>query len=234
MWIQAVIKSVVVSIAAVYLFYNSWKAAVLIIPGVIAYLHEWKKEECKKKEIEFREQFAVAIQSMAASLKTGYSVENAIRETVVDLEKLFSRKSRILSEFQRMTYLIDMNRSSEQAIEEFAQRVKQEDVENFAIVFIMAKKSGGDSISMIRSAVSDIREKIETESEIQTMLAAKKMEFRIMCLIPFGIIWYMRFSFPEFMNILYGNLLGVCLMTICLGIYIGAYVIGKRIISIEV
>lgn len=218
----------------VFLFYNSWKAALLVIPGTLAYVYEWKKEECKKKEMEFREQFSTAIQSMASSLKTGYSVENAIKETIQDLEKLYKKDSRIIYEFQRMAYMTDMNRPVEQALKEFAGRVRQTDVENFVTVFIMAKRTGGDSIEMIRSAVKDIREKIETESQIQMMLAAKKMEFRIMCMIPFGMIGYMRFSFPEFMKILYGNTVGVILMTICLGIYIAAYRTGRKIISIEV
>ena len=55
-----------------------------------------------------------------------------------------------------------------------------------------------------------------------------------MSIIPMGMICYLKISFPEFMEVLYGNLLGVFIMTICLLVYLAAYEIGKRIIEIEV
>ena len=44
----------------------------------------------------------------------------------------------------------------------------------------------------------------------------------------------MKFSFPEFMGVLYGNAAGVVTMTICFLGYVIAYEIGKRIVEIEV
>ena len=55
-----------------------------------------------------------------------------------------------------------------------------------------------------------------------------------MSAIPFGMICYMKFSFPEFMGILYGNVAGVVIMTICFLGYVIAYKAGKRIVEIEV
>ena len=55
-----------------------------------------------------------------------------------------------------------------------------------------------------------------------------------MCVVPLGMMLYMRFSFFEFLSVLYGNTLGVLVMTVCLAVYIAAYRIGKKIIQIEV
>ena len=52
--------------------------------------------------------------------------------------------------------------------------------------------------------------------------------------MPYVIIGYMSFSFPEFMDSLYGNAAGTGVMTVCLMVYIGAYYLGLRIIRIEV
>ena len=67
-----------------------------------------------------------------------------------------------------------------------------------------------------------------------TIISAKKMEFRIMTVIPLGMIVYLRISFPEFFKVLYGNALGVLIMTICLGVYAVSYEAGKRMVEIEV
>ena len=110
-----------------------------------------------------------------------------------------------MKELELMVHQIEMNRPVGQVLEEFAERAEQEDVENFVHVFTAAKKSGGDSISMIRNAVRVISEKIDTEKEIQTMLASKKLEFDIMCAVPLVIILYMKMTF--------GNSLTYCMET---------------------
>lgn len=76
--------------------------------------------------------------------------------------------------------------------------------------------------------------KIDTEQEIQTMFASKKLEFEIMCAVPFFIILYMKLTFGEFLSVLYENAAGRCFMTICLIAYIAAYSFGRKIIHIEV
>ena len=140
----------------------------------------------------------------------------------------------VMKELELMVHQIEMNRPVGQVLEEFAERAEQEDVENFVHVFTAAKKSGGDSISMIRNAVRVISEKIDTEKEIQTMLASKKLEFDIMCAVPLVIILYMKMTFGEFLDVLYGNAAGAAVMTICLILYTGAYLSGRKLIRIEV
>lgn len=217
-----------------YLFYNSWIAAIALIPVGVLYFQQWRKECCDKKEGEFRVQFRDAMQIMASSLKAGYSVENAIRSTEKDLRTLFKEESRIRAEFEQMIHKLDMNRTAEQVLWEFARRVKQEDTEDFATVFTTAKRMGGDSIAILKSSIQMIGEKIDAEREIQTMLAAKRLEFQVMCVIPLGMVLYMRFAFPEFLSVLYGSLQGTIMMSVCLFVYSVAYWMGRKMIHIEV
>lgn len=233
-YIKAFVKGIVLLGMTAYLFYDTWIAALALTPVLYIYLILWRVQVCQEKEQEFREQFRVSIQTMASALNIGYSVENAVRETARDLKPLFRRGSRIRKEFERMIHQLDMNQPVEQVMSELAGRVSQEDVENFVIVFSAAKRTGGDSISILRSAVRDISDKIEAEKEIQTLLASKKLEFKVMCIIPFGILFYMRLAFPEFMQVLYGNPAGAVLMTVCLGIYAAAYRMGEKLVEIEV
>ena len=228
------IKGILLLCMTAYLFYDTWIAALALVPSLYVYLLYWKARQCRKKEQEFREQFRVSIQTMASALNVGYSVENAVRETARDLKPLFRKDSRIRKEFERMIHQLDMNQPVEQVMNDLAARVSQEDVENFVTVFAAAKRTGGDSIAILKSAVRDISDKIEAEKEIQTLLASKKLEFQVMCIIPFGILFYMRLAFPDFMKALYGNLAGAALMTGCLLIYAAAYRMGEKLVDIEV
>ena len=127
-----------------------------------------------------------------------------------------------------------MNLTVEQVLWEFAERVQQEDARDFVTVFSVAKRTGGDSIAILKDTIRMIGEKMEVEREIQTILTAKKLEFQVMCVIPLGMVLYMRTAFPEFLSVLYGNAAGVMFMTVCLAIYGLAYQIGKKMIQIDV
>jgi tight adherence protein B len=193
------------------------------------------EEECaRKKEMEFQVQFKEAIQAVSAALNTGYSVENAFREAQKELKLIYPETARISKELLFIIRQLRIHVPMEQILEELGMRVQIEDVRNFVIVFAAAKKNGGNMIAIIQDTVRQIGDKIDVKREIDTILAAKRYEFRVMSAIPYAIIGYMSFSFPEFMDSLYGNIFGIGVMTVCLGIYMGAYYLGVRMIRIEV
>lgn len=229
-----ILKATAAVAVMLYVFYDSFIPAPLLLPVWLIYMRDWQADISRKKEQKLRLQFRDSIQVMASALKAGYSVENAIREAGRDISPVYSEETRIRKEFERMERQMDMNMSAEEVLQGFAERTGQEDIENFVNVFAAAKKSGGDSIAIIRDAVKIISGKIDTEKEIQTMLASKKMEFDIMCAVPFVIILYMKLTFGEFLSVLYGNMAGAAIMSICICVYMGAYVYGRKIIRIEV
>lgn len=217
-----------------YLFYGTWICTILFLPYLIWYIKSWEKQLVKKKQSKFRLQFKEAIQSLSAALNVGYSVENAMRETIKDLKGIYKKDDMILREFSYMIRQLQMNVSVETVLQDFAQRTADEDVQTFVTVFNMAKRSGGDTMEIIRNAVRQMGEKIDVEREITTLVSGKKLELKIMTMIPLGMVLYMKISFPEFLDVLYGNIAGVIIMSICLLVYVVAYEMGRRIVEIEV
>lgn len=207
---------------------------IALIPIGIWYYGKLRDECIRKKQQRFLRQFKEMIQIFSAALNTGYSIENAIRESQKELRLLYMENEFIIKEIDVMVRRLRVQVPVEQVIEEFADRVELEDVESFAAVFVTAKRSGGDMIAIIRNTADQIGDKIDVKREIDTILAAKRYEFNVMSTIPFAIIAYMALSFPEFMNCLYGNIAGTGVMTICLLIYAAAYYLGVKLIEIEV
>ena len=217
-----------------YLFYGTFWLMILFSPYLFWHMKNWKKDRILKKQQNFRFQFKEMIQSLESALSVGYSLENALKEADKDLHRIYKEEDMILRELSFMMRQVQMNIPVEQTFRELSERVQDEDVETFVTVFAMAKRSGGDAVEIIRNAVRQMGEKIDVEREIVTIMAAKKLEFRIMTLIPFGMILYLRMSFPEFFQVLYGNPVGVVVMSICLLIYLIAYLCGKKMVEIEV
>lgn len=233
-YILGTVKTTGVVLLILYVFYGTFAAAPLLVPVWFLYMRDWITDTAGKKEQQFRTQFRDSIQEMSSALKAGYSVENSIREVSSELIPLYDKDARIRKEYDRMVHQLDMKMPAANVLEQFAERTGQEDVEDFVNVFAAAKKSGGDSITIIRNAVRIISGKIDTEKEIQTMIASKKLEFEIMCAVPFAIILYMKLTFGDFLSVLYGNMPGAVIMTACLCVYIAAYMMGRKIIRIQV
>ena len=214
-----------------WLYYRRvWAAIFLILPGIWLY-REFLEEESKKKEQEFQKQFREMIQTLSSALNTGYSVENAFYETQKELKIQYPEEARISRELLLITRKLRMHIPVEQVLEEFAERVPSEDVKSFVTVFVTAKKTVYHNLLTDSCQIGD---KIEVKREIDTLLAAKKYEFQIMSMVPYGIIAYMSLSFSDFMEELYGNVTGIGVMTLCLGIYVGAYYLGVRLLRIDV
>lgn len=233
-YLRALLQGSLMILGVSYLFYGTWIWAILFSPYLIRYIKSWEKDTIKKRQQAFRLQFKEAIQSLSSALNVGYSVENALREACKDLQGMYRKNDIIVKELTYMIRQTHMNVTAEVVFRDFAARMEDEDVQTFVTVFNMAKRGGGDTLEIIRSAVHQMGEKIDVEREIATLLSAKKMELRIMSAIPFAMLAYLRISFPEFLQVLYGNIAGVIIMSVCLVIYLAAYEMGKQMVEIEV
>ena len=233
-YVKMILKVIIIVTGTAWIYYRSWVAVILLIPAGVWYYIQLLDECIKRKEQEFLVQFKELIQTFSSLLNTGYSVENAVKESLKEMQIFYSDDAAILRELEIMVRQIRVQVPVEQAVEELSERTKLPDVESFAGVFVTAKRSGGNLMSIIRNTADQIGDKIDVKRAIDTMLAAKKYEFQVMSVIPFGIVLYMTVSFPEFMGNLYGNIAGRGVMTGCLIIYLGAYGLGRKIIEIEV
>ena len=84
---------------------------------------------------------------------------------------------------------------------------------------------------IIRSSAGQIGKQIELRQEVQMLLGSKKMELTIMKVMPFGILFYINMGNPGYFDSLYHNLMGIGIMTGCLILYLGAYLMGEYIMK---
>ena len=217
-----------------FFFYNSlWAVFIFLPPGYLFLQYQVKEKGAgrrKKLLYDFRE----ALNSLAVSLRAGYSVENAFREAAGDLSSTAGEDSDITREWQYMAGRIRLSEPVEPLICDFAARSGVEDIENFAAVFSAAKRMGGNIGAIVRDAAESIQSRIEVEREIEASLASKRFEQRIMTAMPAGIIVYMRLGSPGFLDIMYTTLLGRLIMTVCLILYGAAVWWSRKIVTIEV
>ena len=187
-YLLATLVGVLAILMISYLFYGTCLCAILLSPYLIYFLKSWEKQWIEKRKNMFQLQFKEAVQALATALNVGYSVENAMREHLKDLQVIYKKDELIIREFRYMVRQLDVNFTIEKVLQEFSERTKEEDVQTFVTIFVMAKRSGGDMIGIIRNTVQQMSEKADIRREIGTIIASKKLEFKVMSAIPFGMI----------------------------------------------
>ena len=227
-------KGIGILVVISYFFYRSIWAFFLFLPYLIYYFRKKKREKQEQQAELLRYQFKDGIMAVSAALNAGYSVENAFREGRKDLTLLYEKEEPIMREFQRIIRGLDANERLEKLLFDFAKRSGLEEVESFAEIFATAKEAGGDFSVIIQTTAERIAARMEVKREIKTMVAAKNFEQKIMSLVPFLIMLYIDLTSPGFFDELYGNMLGVVVMTVCLGIYLLSRYLAERIMRIEV
>ena len=60
------------------------------------------------------------------------------------------------------------------------------------------------------------------------------MEQKIMNVVPVGLLVYLNLTSQEFLEPLYGNLFGVCVMTGAFAAYVGAVLLASKIVKIKI
>lgn len=228
------LKFLFISGLILYLFYRS---SIVILIGMILSFYltlNQRKKLCEERRWRLNLQFRDAMTAVAAALEAGYSVENSFGEAIGDLKLMYEQKSDIIREFELITQKLRVNIPIEDILSDFANRSGVEDIENFAEIFCAARRSGGNFIKVIRHTSKNIGDKIEVKREILTMMTGKRLEARIMSLIPAGIIMYLWLFSPGYLDCLYGNFKGVVYMSVMLILYMASYLLSVRIMQIQV
>ena len=227
----AITKAAGVTFLCAWFFYRSlWAVFPLVGVGILYYrmLRQRYVERCRQRLVlEFRE----CILSVGSALRAGYAVENAFVECRNDMRLLFGEYSMIYQELELIRRGMIINITLEELLKDLADRSHSEEVQQFVEVFAIAKRSGGNFADIINSSAEIIGRKIEMRQEVKTLLSGRQMEQMIMKLMPFGILIYINMTYPGYFDVLYHNLQGIAIMTICLAVYLAAYVISDRIVK---
>ena len=232
--LPSVLRAIIIVCLLGKLFYDSWIGIIALSPLGFLYIRREQIRIRKDKKRKLGIQFKDAILSIAATQRAGYSAENAIGEAVHDMEMLHGKDADIVNELMRITQGLRNNLTLEEMLDAFARRADHADITEFAEIFRVAKRNGGNMTGIIADTADVIADKIETERQIHVIIAAKRLEAQIMEVVPLFIILYVGATNQGFFAPLYHSLFGVLFMSAALAVYLCAYLMTEKIIAIEV
>ena len=230
-----------IAIAAVLIFLIGYMCYHnIILSAVLAVVSlKWPtmrvKQIIAKRHADLSDQFKDMLYSLSSSLSAGKSVETGLKESLQDLRIIYpDDETYIIQELAYIIRGIEMNETVEDMFAQFAERAHDEDIENFVDIFRTCKRTGGDMIQVVKTTSQTIGEKIEIKQEINTMISGKKFEFRALMIMPVFLILLLSVSSADYMEPVFTTLIGHIVMTIAIGMFAVAYLVGNKIMTIEV
>lgn len=217
-----------------YLFYQNMVLVLCFLPvypqGKQIYA-QWLKEKRKQK---LRTEFRDFLFSLSTAFATGRHMTEGMKEAILYLDEIYGEKGLMAKELRYMLKAVEETAETDAAVfTDFARRADLEDVYTFADVFHACRDTGGDMVLAVNKAAMLLSEKITLEEEIQTMLAQRKLEGRIIAAMPFILIIFLQWMSPDYMAIMYETLAGRLVMTAALGLTLVTFLWMERMTNIE-
>lgn len=229
-----VLQSLAILMVIAMVFYQSLLAVMVLLPFVVPLTRRFRTRQEERRRVRLVTEFRELLGSLVTALKAGYAPENAFRESYREMAFLFGEDSSICMELTRILRGLDNHQTLEDLLRAFARRAGVEEIREFADVFAIAQRQGGNLTEILERTDGLIRDRVDVENEIRVLLASRRYEQMVMNLVPFGIILYIRVTSPGFLDAMYHNLFGILVMSTCLAVYLIAFRLSERIMDIHV
>lgn len=230
------IYAIVIS-AVFYIYYH---LPIFSVVGglVVAIFQErnYAASVARKRANQLMVQFKdfLEIISISVSGGAGRSLENAIVDSVNDLEAIYNDKTDIVREIKLI--VSDYTTASipmVQGFMELAERSEVEDIKSFATIYNTIEGKTSDYGFIISQTHDIIKDKVEIKMEIETSMQSAKTEAYMMLVLPLVVIVVMSAMGSDLMNGLYEGI-GRIAATFGLLCTLASYVLATRATEIKV
>lgn len=229
-----IVMAAAVIFSVAFIFYRNWFLSLLLTPLAFLYPKIKTRDIIKKRKKELNIQFKDLLYSLSSSLSAGMTIEPAFREALKDLSVLYPDPSAyILTEIRRIVTRLDMNDTLENALSDFADRARLEDVDNFVNVFNISKRSGGNISEIIKNTSAIISDRIEVEQEVDTMLASRRFEQKVLNVVPILMILLLSITAPDYLSPVFNTISGRLTMSVSILLLAAAWLISAKLNDIR-
>lgn len=230
--LQCLLEGFLIICLFAYFFYRSYLAVIILSPGIWFYRKEKMKKSGRKRKYILEQQFKETLLSVQTNLQSGYSIENAFLESYSYIVNVYGNSCDMGKELAWMQKGIANGDTLEHLLWDLGRRCPESALEDFANIYSIACKTGGGWTEIIMKIITGISQRMEIKQEIETMVHGKKVESRMMSMIPFFILFYMDMTSKGYFDVLYHNPAGIVIMSVCMAGYIFAFLMSERITEI--
>jgi tight adherence protein B len=213
------------------LFAGQQWMADLALPAAIfaAWLPIQRLRRAARKRLAlFESQFPGALEFIARSMRAGHAFS-------VSLEMLYHEFEQPLAgEFRRVFEEQNLGMPLDAALIRLAARVHLIDIQFFVSAVVLQRKTGGNLTEILDTLAEVIRERYKLKGKVKAISAHGRMTAQALSAIPI-IVGAMMFTVnAEYSSFFLHTSLGVEMLSSSVALQVVAYVVIRRIVTIEV
>ena len=223
------------SILLSFLFFDSLIPAVFGLLLYPAVTKEAEKVLGERRRKALRNQFRDFLFSVSASFASGRHLTESMMEALTELNRMYPPDSPIVQETSYMVGLLRGGAAGEtEVLSDFSRRAALDEVDEIVRVICACRETGGDMPSAMNRAAALISEEMQIEDEIRMQVVQRKLEGRIITVMPVGIILFLRLVSPDYIGILYQTVAGRLIKAAALAATAATYRMTERITNVEI
>jgi len=161
-----------------------------------------------RRQRAFDGQLHDALQMMAGSLRTGYSILQALDTTAQQAPAPLSE------EFARVVNESRVGRDVGQALEETAERMDSKDMAWIAQAIMINRQTGGNLAEVLDQVGVTIRERGQIKRQVQTLSSEGRLSAVVLMLLPFGVGGFILLTNPSYLSVLTESLIGYAMLVV--------------------
>ena len=202
--------------------------AVGFVIGIV-YIKPYKSKCIQKRDKELLLEFRDLMESLVSSYSAGGNTISAFESAYTDMDELYGEDSYMAKELEIIRTGLANGFNIVPLIDDMAYRMGLEDIKNFADVFGICFRKGGDMRKVLFDTRQVIGEKIEMEQEMKVALRANMNELNILLVVP--VVIDLMFQSDQGLADTGSTMGGLISRLIAVAMFGGAYALGRYFVG---
>lgn len=219
-------------ISAYLLYRNIWvsAAAMVIFSGYAFLSRKNSKTEVIRK---VRERFLDFLMCLEPLLKSSETFSRAFTEAAADYRR-FHGKDKLSKYLAAASNDFHLNKPTHEILISLAEKTEIEEARTFAQSISICESTGGNAVEITGRTTGLLIWKMRILCDINTMLSGRKFEQKVITVMPFLLLTLFFFTQESYLEPLYSCPEGRMVMSVAAALFLGQWIIGRRLMEIRV
>ncbi|MBI5948236.1 MAG: type II secretion system F family protein [Chloroflexi bacterium] len=188
----------------------------------------WLRGRARRRLALFEMQLPTALDVMSTSLKSGFSIMEAVATVSREMEAPLG------AEFARILNEARVGGSFQASLEKLVERVKSRDLRLVVRALEVHRRVGGDLAAILESVAATMREREALRGHVRALVAQQRFGAIVVGLLPAWVVGFLFVADPEFISPLWEEVAGRLMLGGGILMEVLAFFVMSRITRIEV
>jgi tight adherence protein B len=188
----------------------------------------WLSARTRKRSSHFAEQLPDVLQLVASSLRSGFSLGQALDGVVHDgVQPAAGEIARALTEAR-------LGGELEDSLDRVATRMRSQDLAWVVMAIRISREVGGNLAEVLMTTVHTVRERGQLARQVRALSAEGRLSAHVLVAMPVGVGLWLFTVRRDYMRPLYTTAPGIAMLVMaCLGLVVGSWWLS-RVVKVQV